>query len=579
MRTSPESSDHLGAAEDHAPLLSPDPPTAYGVLPLPLESGEGRVERWFTPSRVLLVFSLLNFLTYFDRGAVAGSMTAIKVDEAIRGGDSSLSDTQSGVIISGFMIGYMCTCPLFAALGAYIRAKHIILIGMLVWSAACLSTALSVSYRMLLLSRFCVGVGEAAFVGFAVTIIDGVAPAERRTLWIGIFYSLIPVGTAAGMTAGGLLSEEHSLLGTSLQGWRSVFIGAVAAAVPALFTVAALPRRYDVDCAAGDSNAVAPLHGAEPNAATVAGGSAGRAYLPLHKATVLLLRNTNYLLIVAGYAVYCFVVGAVSVWAIPMLAHGPMHLPVAKSALVVGVVTSVGGIGGSLFGGYAVDLWGGSAGKRGSAKCQLFSAGMLFLCFPCGVAALFQTELTSFAVAFLSSVLALFSITAPINASILSVVPHVVRPYAVSYSVFLIHLLGDFPSPTVTGVLSDRFNRGCADYSKEIDCREAPAFQDSLLRRRLCHWVGGDTAPAAEALLPSWIGKEPSNSTSGKPGHCVNTYQTRDALLTVFAFLVAAIPCWITVSSRLHHEAREGEQPARAAAAASAVDSVALAGG
>jgi MFS transporter, Spinster family, sphingosine-1-phosphate transporter len=45
--------------------------------------------------------------------------------------------------------------------------------------------------------------------------------------------------------------------------------------------------------------------------------------------------------------------------------------------------------------------------------------------------------------------------TGPINTVIVNVVPPTMRATAVAGSIFAIHILGDVPSPTILGVLSD----------------------------------------------------------------------------------------------------------------------------
>lgn len=75
---------------------------------------------------------------------------------------------------------------------------------MIVWCASCLGSGLSVSYGTLLVARAFVGVGEAAIVGVTLTVIDNIAPLRSRTLWIGIFFAMMPLSTAAGMYSGNI---------------------------------------------------------------------------------------------------------------------------------------------------------------------------------------------------------------------------------------------------------------------------------------------------------------------------------------------------------------------------------------
>ncbi|KAH9589381.1 Major facilitator superfamily [Trypanosoma melophagium] len=454
---------------------------------------ESTLERIVTPRIVLFIFTALNFITYYDRGAISGCLAVIKEDRTISGSSHILSDTQTGFIVSGFMIGFMTTSPIFAALGGIVASKWIITAGMLVWGIACIGTALSHSYVFLLICRIIVGIGEAALVGCTVTIIDQIAPRNSRTLWIGTFYSMIPVGTAVGMALGGIISSL-GLIGT-IQGWRVVFLTEVLVALPIVLPVAFLPRKYNL----------------LPNST--------EEYITFHRATSMLLKNPIYLLVVFGYAMYSFVVGAISVWAIPMLVQGPMQLSNLTASIIMGGVTAITGVFGSVAGGILVDKIGGSRGDVGVMKCQLFDASMIGLCVPLGILALYMRILPFFIPILVISVFALFAVTAPVNASILTVVRPELRTYAVSYSVFLIHALGDFPSPTFVGFLSDRvFSKGCPKHN-----------QDSCVLDTInqCQWV--------------------NNTKEDSIGHCVNEFQLRKALLVVFSILFLAIPSWLLV--------------------------------
>jgi MFS transporter, Spinster family, sphingosine-1-phosphate transporter len=476
-----------------------------------------------TPKAVLFTFTALNFLLYFDRGATAGALLSIREDRRLTGYDYVLSDTKSGLLVSGFTIGYLFTGPILASRGSAWGSRAVLLFGMLMWCVTCLGCAVAFSYWFLLVCRICVGIGEAAFVGFTVTIIDNFAPSTRRTSWIGFFYSMIPVGTAVGMGCGGVLTSSPTLLG--MAAWRVLYLGEVVAAFPIINLLWCVPTRYHLPPMEGDATS-----------------------LTFTAASMCVLRNTNYMLLVFGFATYCFVTGAVSAWGIPLLHEGPLQLSKTEAAIFLGLATTVSGVIGSLLGGLVVDCLGGSAGVRGAIQCQRFDMLMIAIAIPCGIVALLATDVLSFGIAFVAAVLALFAITAPINASILTVVTGELRPYAVSYSVFFIHLLGDFPSPMLTGVMSDYLGRHCHGLAHHCCDFDADLWQ--------CVWVSDAAA-----------------------GHCTNRLQLRNALLLVFLYLLIAPPCWAAVSWRLGRvaaatAAAEGDAPAAGATAPSSVLSI-----
>ncbi|CBZ33311.1 transporter, putative [Leishmania donovani] len=461
-------------------------------------------EAWMTPRMVLWTFTMSNFLLYFDRGATVGALSSICSDRDLAGNDTPLSDAKRGFLVSGFIIGYVVASPLFTCRGSAWGSRMVVLLGMALWCATCLACAVSLNYTVLLVCRILVGVAEAAFVAFTVTIIDNTAPATHRTSWIGFFYSMIPIGTAVGMGCAGLLTSYPTLWGFTP--WRVIYVTEVMAALPIVVLLCYIPASYHLATATESA-----------------------PQLPFLTATGCILCNANYMLLVLGFSMYCFVTGAVSTWGIPFLHEGPLQLTKATAALFMGIATTCSGVVGSLGGGIAVDYWGGSTGPAGAIQCQQFNILMIFIAIPCGVVALMSTDALAFATTFAVAVTALFAITAPINASILNVVPAGLRPYAVSYSIFIIHLLGDFPSPTLAGIVSDFFGRNCGGLSRN-GCRAAEQqFQ--------CAWID-----EADGL-----------------GRCICRVQLRNALLLVFAYLFLAPPCWAVVWWHLRREAHTAD--------------------
>ncbi|KAG5507538.1 hypothetical protein JKF63_06487 [Porcisia hertigi] len=466
--------------------------------------GETVVEIGMSPRSVLWTFTLINFLLFFDRGAIAGALSSIRIDSHLIDNGTPLSDAKSGLLISGFTIGYVFSSPLFTSRGIVWGSKAIIGLGLAIWCLASVTCAASLSYASVLICRILVGVAEAAFVGFTVTIIDTIAPYGSRASWLGLFFSAIPIGTAAGIGCGGALSSYSTLWG--LPPWRVVLVVQALAALPVIGLVFYMPNRYHLAPATGSTS-----------------------HISFFAATSRVLCNKNYILLVLGFSVYCFLMGAVSTWGIPLLHEGPLQFSHTAAAVFMGLATAFSGAVGSLLGGLFVDRFGGSTGIAGAMHCQRFNILMMCFAIPSGVVALYSTHTVVFGITFLASVLAFFTITAPINACILTMVPPSLRPYAASYSTFFIHLLGDFPSPTVTGLLSDFWGRNCRGRSRDACSAAEPSLQ--------CAWI--------------------TDVEGG--GRCVCRIQMRNALLIVFAYTVVALPCWTVVWQRLRREVRAAD--------------------
>jgi MFS transporter, Spinster family, sphingosine-1-phosphate transporter len=68
---------------------------------------------------------------------------------------------------------------------------------------------------VLVLARMLSGVGEASFQTVIPPFIDDRAPPSKRGLWLSLFFSAIPIGTALGYAWGGNIAEAYS--------WRLAF--------------------------------------------------------------------------------------------------------------------------------------------------------------------------------------------------------------------------------------------------------------------------------------------------------------------------------------------------------------------
>ena len=109
----------------------------------------------------LAILTLINLFNYLDRWVVASVVESIKKS-------LHLSDTELGLVGTGFIVVYTLTSPLFGALGDRRKRPPLIALGVAIWSVATALGGFAVGFYSLLISRALVGVGEAAY-----------APVER----------------------------------------------------------------------------------------------------------------------------------------------------------------------------------------------------------------------------------------------------------------------------------------------------------------------------------------------------------------------------------------------------------------
>jgi len=363
-----------------------------------------------SPRSILALLTALNLLNYIDRFIV----TAVgpRIQEHL-----GLADKELGLVTSAFMVGYFATSPAFGWLGDRFPRKALITLGVLIWSAATVASGLATTLLSLLAARVVVGLGEASYATLSPTIIDDIAPPERKNRWLGVFFVAISVGSALGFILGGLLEKRY--------GWKNAFF--VAGGPGVLLALSALLMKEP-------ARKPAPKRSAREDARALA-------------------TNRRYVLVVAGYTMQTFALGGFVQWAVPFLYRRLcLELHVADAAF--GEVTVVTGLIGTVLGSVIADRVPGEDRVRASLLvCAISSA----IAAPLGFAAILMPSSTGFLALLGACELVVFASMAPTNLAILKSVPEERRATGMAMSIFMMHLLGDLISPPIVGAVSDTF--------------------------------------------------------------------------------------------------------------------------
>ena len=144
------------------------------------------------------------------------------------------SDATKGAIAAGFSVGYCLGLAPAGIASARYSPKAVLLIGLVVWSAAQAASpaGAALSLPALLAARALMGAGEAAAVPSLQVIAARFVPSERRSLFWGILSASLSGGTILAYVLSPPLIES--------EGWPYVFqlYGAVGAALAVLWAVA-----------------------------------------------------------------------------------------------------------------------------------------------------------------------------------------------------------------------------------------------------------------------------------------------------------------------------------------------------
>jgi len=269
---------------------------------------------------LLFVGYVFNFI---DRQILAILLQPIKEE-------LGASDTAMGLLTGiAFALFYTCAGIPIARLADRSVRRSIIAAGLTVWSLLTAVSGLVRSFSELALARIGVGIGEAAFVPPAHSLISDYFPPARRATALAVFSMGVHVGTAFGFLLGGWIAQYF--------GWRRAFF---AVGLPGLllallvrFTVREPPRgHHDAPGAAGEHE----------TARTV-------------MATLWQRRSFRHLALAA--ALHSFGGYAFAVWGPPFFVRVHGMTP-GELGTWLGAILGVGGALGSVGGGLLADRFG-----------------------------------------------------------------------------------------------------------------------------------------------------------------------------------------------------------------------------
>ena len=362
------------------------------------------------------ILTFINMFNYVDRWVIAAVVESIKRSEL------ALTDTQLGLIGAGFIVVYTATSPIFGVLGDRRGRPRLIAIGVAVWSLATALGGFARGFWSLFVARSAVGVGEAAYGTIAPAVISDLFPIERRGRMLAVFFCAIPVGSAAGYVLGGL-ADHHF-------GWRAAFWIAGAPGLVLSLLVLAI-----TDPPRGGNDA----------------GSAIRV-LGEHWTTAYkrLVANRPFLLTALGYGAYTFALGGLAFW-MPAFLERSRGMSRQEATITFGTIALVTGFIGTFAGGWLGDYF-----LKRTKHSYLWVSGIATLvAAPATYVALTHPSRSIYLPAIVVAEIFIFMCTGPVNSAILNAVAPSDRATALGLSVFIMHLVGDIPSPPLIGWLSD----------------------------------------------------------------------------------------------------------------------------
>ena len=368
---------------------------------------------------VLALMFGINLFNYLDRYVAASVAPMVKRE-------LNLTDSEIGLFGTAFLLVYAIAAVPFGYWGDRGVRKNVIAVGVAIWSVATLLTGFARNYFQLFLSRAVVGIGEASYYPAGTSLMSDYFPKEQRSRVMSIWGAGSTVGIALGFAGGGYLADKF--------GWRAVFF--IAGGPGLLFALLAYRMRE-------------PLRGAVERGPSLAKTADAGLKQFLELLRIPTLRAT-----IIAQTLLFFVLASNAFW-LPTVLQRRFELSATNAGLLAGVVIVVGGLIGTLAGGWLADK---RALKTPRAHLEVGIAGFVAGAVLVTIAILSPLNIGPvpvFVPMFLLAVIALYLYAGPFTALSQNVVSPGLRASAVTLLLFIAHVFGDSHSPFDVGLLSD----------------------------------------------------------------------------------------------------------------------------
>ena len=239
---------------------------------------------WF----VVFVLIIASLIAFIDRQVVAIVVDPMKEDLGV-------GDTEIGWLYGVFALFYAVAAVPIATLADTKSRKHIIAIGIFLWSLMTIACGLTRNFWQILFARIWVGVGEATLSPSTTSLIGDYFPRKDIPLALSIFQTGPIIGTGIAFIIGGVVldlvqqAEPMVIPGIgALKPWQQTFIyvGIPGLLLAGLFLLIREPARRPMP----------------ESANSTAGPMTLKAFYRQHAATIFFHHAGFISLVLTGYA-------------------------------------------------------------------------------------------------------------------------------------------------------------------------------------------------------------------------------------------------------------------------------------
>ncbi len=380
-------------------------------------------------SKYLIYFLLLlNVLNFVDRQLVAS--LAYQIEQAL-----DIGHAEFGLLFGyAFIVFYTFMGILLGTVADRWNRPRLIAIGLTVWSLLTAVSGAAQRFGHMVVARMLVGVGEATLTPAALSMLSDSLPPEKRSRAAGIYYAGSPIGFAVSLFVTALFEP--------IIGWRGCFyvLGLLGLflVIPTLL-LRDPPRRVIRD-------QKLELNGDQENLTTWAS-------LKLLGRT--LKEIPSFSLTLLGGCIAVYFQNAMNFLVLWMQAERGFDLQQATTRM--GMMVIVGGVLGSLVGGYLGDWW--EARKEGG---RLYFASIAFLFVaPLGCVYLFadpHTQPWLFYPPLALTMAMSMTMFGPVFTVVQDLAPPQISATSVGFALFCFNVFGVGLGPLVTGWIGDLYS-------------------------------------------------------------------------------------------------------------------------
>ena len=363
---------------------------------------------------VLLLLATAYVLNFLDRNIIGILALPIRTE-------FSLSDTALGQVGVAFGLVYAIVALPIARLADRKRRVDVIAGAVAVWSLFTAACGTASNYGQLIAARMGVAAGEAGGIAPSYALISDHYPPAKRSRALALFSLGIPIGSALGIFFGGWLATTLS--------WRSAFvilglIGLPLALMIKLLVPEAERGRFD-----REANSSAPS---------------------LRQVVAMLARLPGFWLLSVGAALGSIPGYGLIFW-LPSFFHRSFALPLEQVSWFYGSIMLVGGVAGTLLGGWI----GERSGEGRPARLALIPAIAFLAAIPTYVAGLFAPSLWVAWPLFALAQMLTLAWLGPVVAAIQQIVAPSMRATASATFLFINNLIGIAGGIYALGYMSD----------------------------------------------------------------------------------------------------------------------------